>query len=518
MTPPAGDPRDRLFDTHHLATGELEVERRAARAGRVVGLLQAPRVLLQVVATLVLARLLAPEAFGLVGMVTAVTGFVALFKDLGLAKAVVQREAIAHHEVSLLFWINAGVSLGLAILVAATAPLLARFYGEPRLSGIAVVTSVSLLLGSLGTQHAALLERQLWVDRLQWLEVGALLAGVVVALVTALAGAGYWALVIRSLVSQAVLLVGLVLVTGWWPSAPRRMGGGRKVRGLLRFGADLTGYSLVNYLARNLDDLLVGRFAGDTPASRAAELGAYQKAYDLLLLPLVQLARPIGLVLLPTLSRLQDAPERYRAAYLRGLRLLLAVTMPLVAFLVVTAEEVVIVVLGPPWREAGRLFQVLGLAALTQPVGNTTGWLFVSQGRSREMLRWGIFGATTAVLSFFIGLPWGAYGVAAAYALGSVLVRTPVLLWYLGRSGPVRAGDILRCAAPFWGVALAIGGALLALRRLLPLASPVVVVAVHAGVGVAVALVVLLPMQQGRAALADAWGLLRGSRLSEDRG
>jgi PST family polysaccharide transporter len=269
----------------------------------------------------------------------------------------------------------------------------------------------------------------------------------------------------------------------------------------------------VNYFARNLDDVLVGRFAGDTPAARAHNLGGYQKAYELLMLPLKQLSSPLSAVALPTLSRLQKQGERYRTTYLRALRLLVVLTMPLVAYLIVMAPELILVVLGDQWVHAARIFQVLGLAAITQPLGNSTGWLFISQDRTGDMLRWGFFGAGTAVIAFVAGLPWGAFGVAAAYAGSSVVVRTPALLWYVGRRGPVRTRDFYAATAPFLFSGLCTAAALLGARRLFPIGTPILALVAYAPVGIVVAVVALVPFASARATLRDAWAVLT-SRLS----
>jgi PST family polysaccharide transporter len=124
------------------------------------------------------------------------------------------------------------------------------------------------------------------------------------------------------------------------------------------------------------------------------------------------------------------------------------ITMPGIAFTIVTADWLVRLVLGPQWIEASRIYSILAISAFVQPVGNSTGWLFMSQGRSREMFQWGVFASTLIVLSFFLGLPWGATGVAAAYSATMICIM-PALLWFVGRRGPVHVGDFYRVIAPF---------------------------------------------------------------------
>ncbi len=492
----AADPRDKFFETAHITDS---VEASAVRGGRFVAMAQVVRSLLDVVATLVLVRLLLPGEFGLVGMVTAVIGFAGLFKDLGLSAVTVQREDIGHRHVSALFWINVALSSVLLVIVAAASPAIAWFYAEPQLTQIGLALSATMLLGGHANQHVAILRRQMRFRALAIIETTSIAIGMVVAIGSAFEGVGYWALVFRSLASGAVTVVGSWLACGWRPSPPRGVEG---LREMIVFGADLTGFSVINYFARNLDDVLIGRF------TNADTLGQYQKAYNLLMLPLRRLNTPVTAVAVPTLSRLQNEPERYRMVYLRIVRLVILLSMPLAAYLILTADELVLVVFGEHWKEAGRLFGVLGIAALTQPLTNSTGWLFISQGRTREMLRWGIFGAVTAIVAFIAGLPWGAYGVAVAYVGSGLLIRTPALLWYVGRSGPVSTRDFYVTAAPFALSAIAVAAALIGIRRVLPIESAPLLVASHALVAIIVAAITSALTATGRGTIRDAHALV----------
>ena len=205
---------------------------------------------------------------------------------------------------------------------------------------------------------------------------------------------------------------------------------------MVRLGAGITGYNVFTFIARNLDNVLIGRVWGDTP------LGLYDRAYKLLLFPLLQINGPLGRVMLPMLARLRTNGERYRSVYLRAVNQLLLVTQPGIVFAIATADIFVPILLGEQWRAAAPIFQWLGLAALLQPISLTTNWLFISQGRSRAYASWGAFNAVTCAVAFCAGLPWGPIGVAAAYSISQVLLRTPVLLWMATRTGPVRLLDL----------------------------------------------------------------------------
>jgi O-antigen/teichoic acid export membrane protein len=485
----------------HLRTDDVraEVGVRAARGGAVTMVSQGLRFALMLVSTAVLGRLLTPEDYGLVGLVAIVMGFVALFKDLGLAAATIQREELSQREVSTLFWLNLGFSLGVALLTAAVAPLVARFFGEPRLTAVTMAYAAGFIFGGLAIQHEALLRRRMRFAALAGANLAALVVNAVTTVALAWAGLGYWALVYGQLALGLAYAVCLWGVCGWRPGRPGRLS---EVRPLLAFGRDLTGFTVVNYFSRNLDNLLIGRVWG------AMQLGFYAKAYQLLLLPLDQVNEPVTAVAVPALSRLGEDPERYRRAYLRLLEKVAMATMPLMAFMIASSDWIVRVVLGPQWGETARIFMLLGVSGLFQPVANTTGWLLISQGRARHLAQWGLIGGCISVAAIVAGLRWGPAGVALSYSLARVLVHDPLLYWWVGRRGPVRARDFYRTVMPAAAASACVLAAVFALRRWAPFESPLTQLVTAALVAGGVALPVLLAIPAGRRALHDAGQVL----------
>jgi PST family polysaccharide transporter len=249
------------------------------------------------------------------------------------------------------------------------------------------------------------------------------------------------------LVMAATHMVGVWILCRWLPDWGFDWLG---VRSMLAFGGNLTGVNLLYYVSRNIDNVLIGKFWG------VQQLGLYAKAYQLLLLPLMQINAPISRVAVPALSRLVQEPERYRQAYLRILAKVCLFTLPLVAWMIGSSDWLILVILGPKWQAASGLFALLGFVALIQPIGYTTTWLYTTQDRTWEQLQWGVLGSSLSVLSIVAGLPWGAVGVAASYGLSGLLIRTPLQFWYVGRAGWVRTADLYRTALPFFCAALGI--------------------------------------------------------------
>ncbi len=482
---------DKYFGTHHLKTN---LGGRTARGGAVAVIAQALKFIITIAATSILARLLTPQDYGLIGMVAFVTAFVSLYKDLGLAAATIQRPEISFDQISTLFWINVSLSVAVCIFTVAIAPLVSWFYGEPRLTSITVLTAVGFIISGMAVQHEALLRRQMRYFALASIGCISLVVGYMVAILMAWNGFHYWALVGSQL---ALVFTGTVItwtVCRWRPGMPKKDTG---VRSMLRFGGNFTGFSTINFFSRNLDNLLIGRVWG------AQQLGIYSRAYQLMMLPIDQINEPISSVAIPSLSRLTDSDIAYRRAYLRMLEKVALLTMPAVALMIVTSDWIVAIVLGPQWRQVGILLSILGIAGLIQPISNTTGWLFITQGRTKEMFRLSMVSGPITIASIIAGLPWGAVGVAASYVTGQ-LITINILYWYVGRRGPVRTMDFYRTIAPFAAASLSALAACIAFRYWQYPVNALGGIMVCTVVALLTTILVLAIIPAGRNALGDA--------------
>ena len=469
--------------------------RRASANGVVINLgSQVVRLAIQLIYQVALARCLAPQDFGVVAMAWPVLAFVSLFADCGLTQATVQRQDITQAELSFIYWANGSAGLLFAVATIAVSPLVARFYGVAEAGPVTAALGALFLVNGLFSQHLALLNRRLAFARLAAIDLTGAAFGAVAGLAAAAAGAGFWAIVIGQAATSVVSAPLAWILTRWRPDAPRRIVGARR---LIAFGADMTAYGFMNYFARNLDNVLIGRFLGET------SLGLYDRAYKLLLLPLTQITMPFGKVALPLLARTRDEPERYRRAYLRMLEIIMALTYPGVVFAVCANRELILVALGPRWIDVAPIFAVLGLGALLAPISYSTGWLFITQDRTREMRNWGFASSVGYVLSFIVGLPWGPLGVAISYiAVGAL--QAPILWRLATRSGPVSLRDLIMTVAPCLAAAGVAAATTLALQPLLPpgvVALGVMMVAAYVAFALALACTT-----SGRAILRETLG------------
>src|SRR5437870_8668696 len=281
---------------------------------------QAGTFVLRTGSLMVLARLLLKEDFGLVNMATAFTGFLGLLRDAGLSMATVQRASITRAQTSTLFWVNLAVGGLLALLAAVTAPMLAAFYGEPRLFWVTVALGTSFIFYGATAQHRAMLQRSMRFTALAIIDTGSLIVSIAIGIGMAVTGHGYWALVATMISYPAVSIVGVWLATGWIPGMPQR---GSGIRSMLAYGGAVTLLNFVVYLAYNVDKVLVGRFWG------AEALGTYGRAYQLINLPYENLHTTMGLVMFPALSRVQNDPARLRSYFLKGYSLFLSLVIPI---------------------------------------------------------------------------------------------------------------------------------------------------------------------------------------------
>jgi PST family polysaccharide transporter len=244
-------------------------------------------------------------------------------------------------------------------------------------------------------------------------DLGSVAVGGVAAIAAAVAGVGYWSLAVQALVTAGCSTIAISLWMGW---RPRLALDRQAARELWKFGAGQTGFTAINYWARNADDILIGRFVGPF------ELGLYSRAYQLMRLPLTQVSQVVGQVMFPVMARMQDDHQRVRRVYLDAVSAIALVAFPLMTGIAAASPELVPAVLGPRWSGAVVLLQILAVAGVPQSVGLTVGWIYQSQGRTDVMLRWGLGASALALLAFAIGVRWGAVGVASAYALQSVVL------------------------------------------------------------------------------------------------
>ncbi|MCZ2817755.1 lipopolysaccharide biosynthesis protein [Modestobacter sp. VKM Ac-2984] len=422
---------------------------RAARGAVVTLAGQGVRIGVQVLSVVLLSRLLSPADYGLLAMTTVVIGIADIFRDLGLSTAAVQARVLTRGQRSNLFWINSAIGLGLALLVFAGAPLLAAVYGRPELTALTQVLCWTFVLNGIATQYRADLTRRLLFGRLVLADTVSPICGLAAALAAALAGAGFWALVVQQLVQYAVMMTMVLAAGRWLPGRPDRR---EPMSGLLRFGWHLVSTQLIGYAGNNIDTLVVGLRFGAVP------LGLYNRAFQLLMTPLNQLRGPATQVALPVLSRLQSDQRAWSALLLRGQLALGHSLVVGLALVIGTATPLTEVFLGEQWSSVSPLLRLLAVAGVFQTLALVSYWVYLSRGLTRHLLHWSFVQVAVKLVCIGIGSTGGVVGVAIGYAAAPA-VLWPLSFWWLSRRATIPVADLLRGAGRVLAVSATVAAA-----------------------------------------------------------
>ena len=382
----------------------------------------------QMVATVVLARLLTPGDFGLVIMVTTFSLLFVSFGVTGFADAILQRDKIDHLLASNLFWINVGAGLLLAVGFAAAGPLAARLYGDRRLTCVAAAISLTIFFSSTSAQHLALLKRAMCFSVVSANDIIARVVSLALSIFLAWEGWGHWALVIGAVAQSLVLSIGAWIFCRWIPGLPRRVAG---TWSMVRFAISVYGRFSANYSARNLDNLLVGWRFGPHG------LGVYKKAYDLFALSANQLLSPLYEVAVGALSRLKVDSDRYKQHFLAAVSILAFLGMGLSAALTLVGRDLILLLLGSKWDASGRIFTFFAPGIGVMLLYGAQNWIHISIGRPDRWVRWSIIEFVVTGLLFLLALPWGPAGIAVAWTISFWILIIPAF-WYAG--GPIHLG------------------------------------------------------------------------------
>jgi O-antigen/teichoic acid export membrane protein len=486
-----------------IATTEAirpELRQRSVRGAIYMAVSGGGDFVLRLVSTYILARLLIPEDFGIVAMVTAVTAIAEQFRDLGLSTATVQSREITHEQVTNLFWINVATGAVFSLLICACSPLISAFFSDRRLVPITLAISTNFLWGGLAVQHQALLNRQMKQPQMATIQLGASFLSAVLAVVLAMNGKGYWALVWREVARSLLIVIGMWLLCSWVPGLPYRH---TNIRRLLRFGTDLTLAQIAIAAISNVDRLLIGRLFGPGP------LGLYRQAQQLMVTPIEQLRAPIYAVSQPGLSMLQADPDRYRRYYRKIVFLVSVATMPLGLFAVIYANEITLLLLGKAWMGAAVFLRIFAVLYVLAPSTSINGLVLITCGQSRRMLFYVLAQSALLAVLLLIGACWSAEGIAWS-RVAAFLLMFP-MLFFMFRGTPVTVGMFSRAiSAPLLAGALMVIGLAL-FHHLAAIERPIMSLLLGTAVGLAIYATVLMLLPRARNELKSLFSDVVGS-------
>jgi PST family polysaccharide transporter len=371
------------------------------------------RAAISTVAFIALARLLPPEAFGLVALATVITAFIEILLDQGFSAAIVQRADLEREHLDTAFWISVLIGILLTLGAIAASELVAAFFEEPELAPLIRWLSLSFIFVALSSTQTAILQRDLKFKSLAARSTVAALAGGVVGVGMAFAGYGVWSLVGQNLVRGLVGVIVLWRASNWRPGLKVSK---KHYRELFTFGASVTGNNLLNTLTRRSDDFLIGYFLGPTL------LGYYTVGYRLLLVTMRLVTGIVNSVAFPTFSRIQQNRKRTRRAFYEVTQYTSLLAFPVFIGLAVLAPELVTALFGEQWAPSIPIMQILALIGILLSVLAFNGSVMRASGKPSWQFGIMLLTAVCSVIGFLIAVRWGIVAVAASFVIVGYLL------------------------------------------------------------------------------------------------
>lgn len=366
----------------------------------------------QFVFQIILARLLTPQEFGVVGMLLIFIGFAQTLADCGLSSALVYDQNATDSQFSTVFWLQVAAGAILSAVFFTGAPLLASFYDTPALEPLSQLVAPIFLLQALGQTHSARLSKNFRFKQMAVVSVSSTFGSGAIAVVLAKLDYGVWALAWQALIATIITTGLLWFQSRWVPSLQFNRADALR---LGKYGIYLLGHGSLNYWLRNADKLAIGKFLG------AHDLGIYSRAYSLMLLPLNNISAVLGQVMFPALARLQNDAERFRSAYVSATRMIALVSFPLMTGVASLCEPLVLFLLGDKWSEVIPVLQILSFVGLIQSVVFPVGWIFTALGKTKDQFYLSILLSLIFVVLVGVGILYGIVGIALGYACWTVI-------------------------------------------------------------------------------------------------
>lgn len=448
------DPRDKIFSIGNIKDG---LGRRTGKSAVTAMVYSAMKIILTIGSTAVLARYIPPAQHGIVAMALPAVLVTTSLAEFGFAQAIVQREHITHKLVSTLFWIGSAIGLAMTILVAVLGGPAAALYNQPEVTLLFVFMAPYILLSVISSQYTAILRRQMQIKLLERGQLIAMFSSTILAIIVAILGAGYWALVVQLLVAEIVNVIYLIIMSRWLPSRPG-ISNWRDAKGAISFGGFLAGERLLTQISRNLQLVIIGRVFGTVDA------GLFLRAEKLARMPVVRVAAPLSGVFVPALSRLQDDPEAFCAMYARQISRGHLIMIPLGLLVIVCADVIVHLLLGPDWVSAGPVLMLMGLIPLFYLLQISLIWSLISRGQARALFYFRLCVFPMSIIGALIGAQYGLTGLVTGFLVAMLGVEFPVLLALALRKTALTARTLATVVIPDTLWALAALGSMSAAR------------------------------------------------------
>jgi O-antigen/teichoic acid export membrane protein len=362
---------------------------------------------LQFITVAVLARLLSPSDFGLMGMIMVVVGFAQAFADMGLSNAVIYRQDVTDKHLFSFFWLNICIGIIIFLFILTLRPIISGYFQEELLNDYLIYSAFIFLITPLGQIFTTLLRKELRFKILSKIEIFSTLVYSVTAIILAALGYGVLSLVFGQLVRSIFQVVFLFFVfkNEWLPRFYFNL---HEIKSYLAFGGFQMGERAVNYLSANIDYIIIGRFLGPVA------LGYYTLAYNIMIFPLTKINPIITRVAFPAFSKVQSDNAKIQKGYCKILKYISTITFPMIIGMMLVASEFIPLVYGEKWTPTISILQIFCIVGIFKSLGNPMGAVLLSKGRADIGFYWNIFVVFCVCIAVLIGVQWGVVGVAWA--------------------------------------------------------------------------------------------------------
>ncbi|NOY77818.1 MAG: MOP flippase family protein [Calditrichaeota bacterium] len=403
---------------------------------------------LQLVISVVLARLLTPADFGIIGIAMIFIGLIALVNEMGIAASIVQKLEVDARDLGTMFVTSLLVGMGLMVLLALFSKQISVFFRTPVLSPILKILSLTFLIGAVGIVQKALLNRHLNFRKIAMGEIAGILAYGLVSISLAMSGYGVWSIVWGTMTNSVVATLFFVIMSHWRPVLIFDY---QRFKKMFHFGANVVGTNIVNYIRMNLATFITGRYLGNT------DLGYYSLANTLSSMTVGRISFIIGRVMFPALSKIQDDNERFKNYYLKTIRSISIISFPLLVGLFVLAKPLVLTVYGEKWAQAIIPLQILAVVGLFRSIGTTVGFVLLAKGRSDIDFRWNIFYVMAFLLVLVVSVKHGLIAMVSGLAFVTI-AGMPIIQKITNSLIDLTFKEMIRVLYPVFLMALAMGG------------------------------------------------------------
>lgn len=357
---------------------------------------------------IILARLLSPDAYGVIGMLSIFMCIVSTFIDCGFSQALISKQNRTQADFSTEFWFNIGVGIAGYFILFLSSPLIADFYNMPILSPILKVIGLGIVINSLCVVQSAQFAIQLDFKTPAKISVFTQMVSGIVGIALAYCGWGVWALVFQQVGSSLFNAILLWILAGWRPTVEFSKD---SFNYLWSYGSKVLGASLIQQVYDNLYPLVIGKFFN------ASQLGLYSRANGFATLPSTNLSSILGSVTFPVLSKLNNDKDKLIAVYVKMIRCTSFLVFPLMIGMAAVAGPLVKLLLDPQWNGCIIMLQILCFALIWQPLSFLQINLLKVIGRTDIILKLEIMKRSVGLITIFVSIPFGVIGMCWGFAL-----------------------------------------------------------------------------------------------------